>query len=298
MQDHLPPLNWLRVFEVAARHGSFAHAAAELNMTPSAVSQQIRALESHLGTPLFTRHPRSVELNAVGRAFLPSVQHSILSIRNTAHALFGSAEAKVFHLHAILLFAHGILAPRFAKFQTEFPNLVMHLTTSAGAVIVRDEPADLNIVFGSDVMSGDHCDLLLHETLFPVALPEIAARIQSPEDLLRYTLIDVSTHQASWPYLLEVAGVSSSRARVQAVDNSPLAYSLASCGAGIAIAHAPTSDLLVSQAGLVPCLDGFQAKGLGSFFLTCSTLSQLPPPAALFREWLLKEVRNIGSQID
>ena len=79
------------------------------------------------------------------------------------------------------------------------------------------------------------------------------------------------------------------------VDNSPLAYTLASCGAGIAVAHAPTSDLLVSQAGLVPCLDGYRIKGLESYFLTFPALSKLPPPAALFRDWLLKEAQSLST---
>ena len=77
MSSRMPPAGWLRTFEVAARHAGFAAAAAELNLTPAAVSQQIRALEQRLGFALFERLPRGVRLTALGRAYLPAVRRAV-----------------------------------------------------------------------------------------------------------------------------------------------------------------------------------------------------------------------------
>ena len=87
-----PPLNWLRVFEAAARCQSFSRAADELNMSASAVSQQIRALEQRLGAPLFERHARAVTLTVAGRAYLPGVQHALVTVQTVRKLLLERAK--------------------------------------------------------------------------------------------------------------------------------------------------------------------------------------------------------------
>ena len=88
MSISVPSLNWLRVFEAAARFQSFARAAEELNMSAAAVSQQVRALEDRVGAPLFTRAAHSVALTDLGRAYLPIVQQSLLTLQNATEGLF------------------------------------------------------------------------------------------------------------------------------------------------------------------------------------------------------------------
>ena len=89
MARHIPSLNWLRVFEAAARAGSFAGAAETLNMSPPAVGQQIRALENHVGRALFERGPQSVMLTEAGRAYLPAGAQALHGIESTTADLFG-----------------------------------------------------------------------------------------------------------------------------------------------------------------------------------------------------------------
>ena len=88
MTSRIPSLNWLRVFEAAARTQSFARAAEQLNMSAAAVSQQVKALEGHLGSALFQRHAHAVSLTEAGRAYLPSVQQSLLMLGNATDGLF------------------------------------------------------------------------------------------------------------------------------------------------------------------------------------------------------------------
>ena len=87
--NRIPSLNWLRAFEAAARTGSFAGAARLLNVSATAASKQIRALEEYLGSPLFIRHAHSVEITKAGRDFLLTVQQSLFAIKATASAMFG-----------------------------------------------------------------------------------------------------------------------------------------------------------------------------------------------------------------
>src|SRR6476620_3662182 len=90
MSNTLPPLNWLRVFEASARHLSFTNAAAELHITQSAVSQQIRALETYCGRPLFRRRSRILELTEAGRDLLPVVQDAFSRLSAGTRALSGA----------------------------------------------------------------------------------------------------------------------------------------------------------------------------------------------------------------
>jgi LysR family glycine cleavage system transcriptional activator len=89
MSYNLPPLNWLRAFEASARRISFTSAAKELNLTPAAVSYQVRSLEEHLGFPLFERLPRSLRLTDMGQAYMPSVQKTFAELSSTTTGLFG-----------------------------------------------------------------------------------------------------------------------------------------------------------------------------------------------------------------
>lgn len=117
MNTRVPSLNWLRVFEAAARTESFARAATQLNMTPAAVSQQVKALETRLGTPLFHRHAHAVTLTETGRAYLPSVQQSLLMLETATAGLFGETREQRLYVQSVLLFAHGILAGVFPIFR-------------------------------------------------------------------------------------------------------------------------------------------------------------------------------------
>ncbi|NCG38880.1 MAG: LysR family transcriptional regulator, partial [Actinobacteria bacterium] len=85
----LPPLNQLRVFEAAGRLLSFTQAGHELHLTQSAISQQIRALEAHVGRPLFVRRPRSLDLTEAGRAYIPIVQRTLDALAVGTQSVFG-----------------------------------------------------------------------------------------------------------------------------------------------------------------------------------------------------------------
>ena len=286
----IPSLNWLRVFEAAARTESFARAATELNMSAPAVSQQIRALETHLGTPLFTRHAHAVRLTEAGRAYLPSVQTSLVTLESSTAGLFGRARAERLYVRSVLIFAQGVLAPLHRDFVDRHPEIALNLTTGNAAGDFLQGFADLQIIFGAPSAYGAAHDPLMDEVLYPVARPDIAAAIARPADLLDHPLIEVATHRAGWPHVFDSLKILGERARFLMVDSTVMAATMAAEGAGIALARAPASDWAMGRAGLAPCLPDFRVAGLESYHLVYPDRASLRPPARTFRTWLLDKM--------
>lgn len=287
MADKIPSLNWLRVFEAAARCESFARAAAELNMSAAGVSQQVRALEERLGAALFERHAHAVSLTETGRAYLPGVQQALLTLQNATDGLFGTERAQHLFVQSILLFAHGILTPGYAGFTAAHPQISLRLTTGNTPFDFAHGFSDMQIIFGSPLAYGAEGDRLLEERLYPVARADLAATISTPQDLMQHQLVEVSSHRAGWPHVFDGLGILPVSARYVFVDNTPMAYALASEGVGIALARAPASDKAMSEAGLVPCLPGASVAGREAYHLVYAERDALRAPARLFREWLL-----------
>ena len=287
MASRAPSLNWLRVFEAAARTESFARAGRALNMSAAAVSQQIKALETHLGKELFLRGAHSVELTEAGRAYLPGVQQSLQLLESSTEGLFGTRAEEPLYVQSILLFAQGFLAPRIASFQRAHPEIRLILSTGNSAADFAGRFSDLQIIFGNPAAFGGAHDPLLGEVLYPVAPPDLAAQITTPEDLLTHPLIEVATHRAGWPYVLDELRLPVHGARLSFADSTVMAVALAAHGGGIALARAPASDLCVAQAGLVRCLPELKIEGRERYHLVCPDRTVLRPPARAFRTWLL-----------
>lgn len=287
MTPRVPSLNWLRVFEAAARTESFARAAAQLNMSPAAVSQQVKALEGQLGLPLFLRHAHAVTLTEAGRAYLPSVQQSLQMLETSTTGLFGAGRAEQLYVQAMLLFATGVLAGGLPAFQAAHPEVSLVLSTSVSGADFTAQYTDLKIVFGNPGEYGRESDLLLGEALYPVALPELAARIAGPADLLKHPLIEVAGHRAGWPQLFEAQRLPQGAARFRYTDNTIMAAAMAAEGLGIALARGPASDRTMQGYGLVPCLDGAPVPGNQGYHLVYPDLTAMRPAARKFRGWLL-----------
>lgn len=293
MATRIPSLNWLRVFEAAARTESFARAAAQLNMSAAAVSQQVKALETQLGTPLFHRHAHAVTLTEAGRAYLPSVQQSLLMLETATTGLFGESREQRLFVQSVLLFAHGVLARGLPQFQAAHPQVSLALSTGNMAADFANQFTDLQIVFGNPSLFGTEGDELLREVLYPVAPPEIAVQIQSPQDLFRFPLIEVSTHRASWIQVFEHLRLSHGQARYFFADNSLMAAELSAQGMGIALARAPASDAVTAASGLVRCLPEVEVPGQEAYHLIYPDRGTMRPAAKLFRDWLLDYVRTV-----
>jgi LysR family glycine cleavage system transcriptional activator len=287
----IPSLNWLRVFETAARHESFARAAEALNMSPPAVSQQIRALEGYLKRDLFERGSHSVRLSDAGRAFLPVVVQALHSIETTADSIFGDPRGQPLVVQCSLMMACGWLAPRLPRFQAAHPEVRFSLLSGIYDEEFLRSGADLKITFGIPPGQGEEGDPLFGETLYPVAVPAIAETIRNAEDLADHQLYEIATHRANWFQLLPHAGVDAeAELRLCYADTTQLAFAMAAAGGGIALARAPATNMLEQTHGLVPCLPGLSIPGSQSYSLVYPARAGLSRAAQAFRTWLLAEI--------
>jgi LysR family glycine cleavage system transcriptional activator len=286
MSRRLPSLNWLRVFEAAARTGSFARAAERLAMSPPAVSQQIRALEDHLGRPLFERAAAGVRLTEAGRALLAGVSDALGRIDAATTALAAPGGPPLVIGVSLMMHA-GWLLPRLPAFMAAHP----HITLELHALVGREVPprsAALWVAFGPPP-PGTRADVLFGETLVPVAHPDIAGRIEVLEDLLRYPLIEVADHRRTWAQVFG-SDLLPAEARVVHVDTTLAALALAGARGGIALARPPASTGLETQHGLVPCLEGFSVPGVEQYHLLAPANVRPSRDAERFRAWLLDAV--------
>lgn len=294
MKRGIPSLNWLRVFEAAARLENFARAAEFLHMSTSAVSQQIKALESHLGEELFSRGPRHVELTDAGHAFLPTVRQALASIEETAASLFGQDKDNTLTLQADSNLALSWLTARLPDFSRRYPQVQLHLIGAYHDLDYQRPGFDLRILFGPVHRSWGQCDRLYDETIYPVASPAIADSIRCADDFLQQRLIQISTHQVNWNQILHSVGIDNLPTRqLSFTDSTQLALNLAASGYGIALARSPTTDRLLKSLGLAACNICPALRSSEAYYLSYRNLESLSGAARLFRNWLLAEVNRL-----
>lgn len=285
MARRIPSLNWLRVFEAAARTGSFARAAERLAMSPPAVSQQIRALEQYLGRPLFERAAAGVSLTEAGRGLLIVASDAIGRIEAAAEALANPGDPPVV-IAVSQTFYTGWLAPRLSRFCAGNPNVYFEFRSLIGQETPPRDAA-LWIAFGQPPPGTDSVPLFSEE-LVPVAHPSRAAKIRSINDLLHHPLIEVADHRKNWAQLLGLDMLPRD-ARAIRVDTTLAALSLAASGCGLALARPPASEDLVSRFGLVPCLDGLRVPGVESYYVVWNSGAPMDQNTRTFKEWVLAE---------
>ncbi len=294
----IPSLNWLRIFEAAARHQGFAAAARELGMSTPAVSQQVRALEVHLHQPLFDREAHGVTLTEAGRDYLNVVQNALESIKLGTSAIFGEARNQPLVLRAALIFAHAWLAPRLPGFRQKHPEVRLHLSTGNYEEDFQRGGADLQIVFDAAKWSPDLSDALFQERLYPVCTAEVAAKITRPSDLTAVQLIETVGHIIGWRDVFEVLGESALyEARAGELDrlhtdNTMTALMLAGEGMGVMLARAPVTDTEIERRGLVRPFD-IEISSAQKYALVRRPGPMLSDAARSFRTWLLDEVQDL-----
>lgn len=259
-------LNWLRVFEVAARHQSFARAAAELNMSAAAVSQQILALETRLGRPLFVRSANRVLLTAEGRDFLPTVQVSLGAIESKAGFLFGKQRREHVTLLASQLMAMSWLPRVLTEFRAEYPSVIVELLVEG---VQRKSEPDMAIRFGEEPRLVRHPLRLMGMTHVVMCKKADVKRITSLKALLSHRLFDVPSHAVGWGALLNInfSSLDGLVPKLEAVDTTPQALSLVSQGLGLAIGHFPVCTPLAKSLGLEICPFVPKTPGPGSYFI-------------------------------
>ncbi len=150
----IPPLLGLHAYEASARHLSFVSAAAELHLSPSAISQRVRNLEAHLGVDLFERRPRSLRLTEAGQAYLPAVRDVFEDLAAATNGLFGTAAHSSLTIRVQVSYGTTWLASRLAGFAAAFPHIELQVVTTIWADALLSREVDLEIRQGNGFWPG------------------------------------------------------------------------------------------------------------------------------------------------
>ena len=201
MRKKIPPLTALRSFEAAARHCSFRDAAEELCVSHSAISHQIKQLESHLGVELFTRKSRAVELTKLGRLYYPILREAFDRIAEGTELVTAPHSASILTVQMYSTFAIRWLIPRLPGFNKAHPEIQVRLNTSQADVDFQQDDVDLCVMIGEPSSAALHYDHLFDSLMFPVGSPALLSGdppLGSPGDLGSATILQVYPSRKDW----------------------------------------------------------------------------------------------------
>jgi LysR family glycine cleavage system transcriptional activator len=289
----LPPLNWLRAFEASARALSFTEAAQELHMTQSAVSQQIKSLESALGRQLFHRRARGLELTDIGRGYLPTVQAAFNTLEEGTAILTGRNEPDVLELHSNISFAIFWLTPRLHDFLQQYPWVNLDVATSIWPTEKPRNLAAVEIVLGLGKWEGRAGQRLTRDTIFPVCTPEVAARIHDVSDLLKEHLFDLPGTLQTWDNWLSghIGNRKYPTPRIHRGSTWVLSMNWALQGLGVTLAHDTVANGLIAEGRLVRLFE-YALPMKEAYYLIAPEGSLINPAAKAFKTWLMQEIKG------
>jgi LysR family glycine cleavage system transcriptional activator len=291
MSRRLPPLNALRAFEAAARHLSFTRAAAELHVTQTAISHQIKALEERLGVRLFRRLPRGLLLTEAAQRLLPPVRDAFDQIAAATERLAAGGAGTTLTVSVLPSFAAKWLVPRLGRFRAAHPNLDLRISASSELVDFARDDVDVGIRMGSGVYPGLRVERLFGEALVPVCSPllrEGPHPLLRPEDLEHHVLLHDDDY-AAWELWLRLAGVSGVPARRGPVfTDSGMVVQAAAEGQGVALARRVLAAGDLAAGRLIQPFDVSIPHDL-AYYLVCPEATAEQAKIVAFRSWLLAE---------
>lgn len=307
MAERSIPVRGIAVFEAAARAVSFHAAAEELNLTPSAVSHQIRLLEETLGVKLFERVGRGVTLTAEGAEYARSVRPSIRRLRDATNQIKSRAKKggalEVVRIEIPPSLAHCWLLPRLAELIAQHPRIDIRVNAQGSHLqgdrlpwpTLADAPADVQIVYGDDNLWADRASHLFSEDFQPLCAPALLGRhaMDSADQLLQHTLISTSRNAVTWEEWLNWQGIDLDVNPVDSLqlDPSHLAIEAAVSGMGFILESNVLVQRQLSIGNLVAPFPHLSRPGM-SYWLFTAALRKVPSAVDAVIEWLRESAVN------
>jgi LysR family glycine cleavage system transcriptional activator len=251
-------LKAIKTFQIAARHSSFALAADELCITPSAVSHQIKTLETQLGLPLFSRSARALALTDAGARYLEQIDDlftRLESVTEQLRARFGRSSVR---LHVPAYFASEMLLPRLSEFSKLHEGIDLAVDTSGGHGRTHAAEADISVVVGTGPWNGLVAHPLFAQTMVPACSPELLAEkpVRRYEDLNAHTLLVHEARRDDWDRWASAVGMKALQpAQIVRIDSMSAATRAAEKSIGIALLPAELSRRKFQAGRLVRVFD-------------------------------------------
>ncbi len=287
---HLPPLPAIRAFEAAARYQSFKQAAHELGVTPTAISHQVRLLEGLLGTQLFIRRTRQVELTKAGKFLYPACRDALDGIADAVAALTRTQEQATVTLSATSSFIMQWLMPRLPDFKTAHPGVELQLHASEEVVPLGTGLADIAVRYGSPA-TGDESALLFTEVFAPLCSPALVMSLK--DDLSRAPLISsrwrrTDAKTPTWDRWCRETGAKSLPAHATLrLDDDIHAAQAAIAGRGIALLSVHMMSREIKEGLLVqPFEHGLKGHG---HYVVVPERSRKQKAIGAVQHWLASE---------
>lgn len=301
----LPPLNALRAFDAASRHMSFQKASAELHVTPSALSFQIRQLEEHLQIPLFQRLNRKVVLTEYGERFAPAVQDAFERLHSAMNQLRPTTDESVLTVSTGPAFAAKWLSPRIHRFLELHPDIEFRIAASLKLTDLREEPVDAAIRFGGGDYPGLYVEPLADETVVPLIAPTLLEKVGGQLDDAAWQSLTLLHDESAlflpnavnWARWLSQAGISgvdaSKGARFNHADH---ALEAAVDGAGIVLGRVTLAARDIKAGRLVAPIN-LAMPARSAFYFCCLPDMRNSPKVIAFHDFMYEEIRAERSAI-
>ena len=300
----LPPLESLRFFEAAARHQSFARAAAEIGVTPAAVAHRVRMLETHLDVPLFDRRRRGVGLNRRGQTYLKEVQRILAEVHGVSERQRRwPRRVRIVSVEAV---AEKWLVPRLASFKAAHPAIAIELETNHRGVDPDSRDFDAWFAYTGETAAPRPVtrreDTLLEETLYdedllPVCSPALLvarSRPGSPADLHDWPLLYDLGWDADWSYWFARQGEPTpDLSRASGFRLYSMLVKAAVHGIGAVVGRPMLIARELERRTLVPVFDR-QIEAPERCCLITTAAARQRPEVQAFREWVLREAETAG----
>ncbi len=297
MPDRLPPLTALRAFEAAARHMSFSKAAEELFVTPAALSYQIKQLEEHLGTPVFRRLNRAVELTEAGRALRPGVAEGFDRLRQGVRAVARLSDDPGLSITAGPAFTAKWLAPRFFRFAEAHPEIELRFVATLRIMDFDRDGVDAAIRFGVGTDEGLYSEVLTDDWATPVCTPTLAARIAETGSfaglqLLHDESVGFLDPPPDWSAWGRVTGMEGDWAHGARFTNADHAIDVALEEGGVALGRITLVERYLDSGRLVAPYKTALRIG-AQYRFVCPIGAEAHPKICAFLAWMREEIKSL-----
>jgi LysR family glycine cleavage system transcriptional activator len=286
------PLGALRVFEAVATSLNFSIAADALNVSPAAVSQQIKALEAYIQVPLFRRTGRRVELTDEGLELLPAVRDGLERLESAMHHIKQHRRSGSLQISTLASFLQMWLLPRVRSFRRKYSDIDLRFHTSRELVDFSRTSTHVAIRFGHGDYPNLHSEKLLDDWLVPVASPELIKQygmIERGADITKYPLLE--SDDEPWSIWRKADEEVAWNSRAPKIDDSAGLLAAAEEGLGYALARWTLVTRALRKGSLQ--LAGKEALPFrSSYYFVCPKTFLGLPKVAQFREWILAAARD------
>jgi LysR family glycine cleavage system transcriptional activator len=281
------PLNALRTFEAVASRLSFAKGAEALNVSPAAVSSQIRSLEERLNQPLFYRHGRQITLTETGRKLLPGVQRGLAELRQAVQTVSQDRSEGVLNVSMMPTFLQKWLMPRLTEFYNAQPQIDLRINADNTQVNFDHSDFHAAIRFGTGKWPGVKAGKMLDDWILPVCSPRLLREIgplTSIAELQKHDLLFVESE--IWDAWFRVLGESGRESRWPLLNDSLSILMAAEQGQGIALSRWSLVARDIAAGRLVRPIDTVVRTDWSYYFVAPPHYYDLPK-VATFRDWIM-----------